>query len=315
MKIDLPGLQMLVAAVELKSLSKAAEHENLVTSAASKRISELERQLGAVLLTRHGRGVEPTPAGIALYHRAKSILRSVELAQSCVAEFGPGGMPRIRLAANRSAIAQYLALTLSRYFAGRPDAQVDLQERYSYDIPRLVHEGDADLGIYHALSPAPGVHSVPYRRDRVGLVVPLDHPLAQRNEIELEEAVEYPFVGYFPRHSFEAFLSLAERSLSHPLKVRIEVSNYEARCQMIRAGIGIGIMPEQIAAFYVAAHGLRIVHLRDAWAFRQFYLCTRPLEELEPPVIEFLEHVLRFDADQTHADTPTPNHVSRGGLQ
>ncbi|OLL31591.1 LysR family transcriptional regulator [Burkholderia sp. SRS-W-2-2016] len=292
MKIDLPGLQMLVAAIELKSLSKAAEHENLVTSAASKRIAELERQLGAVLLTRHGRGVEPTPAGIALYHRAKSILRSVELAQSAVAEFGPGGMPRIRLAVNRSAIIQYLAPALSRYFGLKPDAQVDLQERYSYDIPRLVHEGEADMGIYHALAPAPGVESVPYRRDRVGLVVPLDHPLATHTEILLEQAVEYPFVGYFPRHSFAAFLSLAERSLSHPLKVRIEVSNYEARCRMIREGIGIGIMPEQIAASYVAAHGLKTIHLRDPWAYRQFYLCTRSREELVPSVVDFLEHML-----------------------
>ena len=292
MKIDLPGLQMLVTAIELKSLSKAAEHENLVTSAASKRISELERQLGAILLTRHGRGVAPTPAGVALYHRAKSILRSVELAQACVAEFGPGGMPRIRLAANRSAIVQYLAHTLSQYFAERPDAQLDLQERYSYDIPRLVNEGDTDLGIYHALAPALGVHSVPYRQDKVGLVVPLDHPLAQRDEMLLEEAVEYPFVGYFPRHSFEAFLSLAERSLSHPLKVRIEVSNYEARCQMIREGIGIGIMPEQIAASYLTAHGLKTIRLLDDWAQRQFYLCTRSREELAPPVLTFLEHLL-----------------------
>ena len=292
MKIDLPGLQMLVMAIELKSLSKAAEHENLVTSAASKRISELERQLGAELLTRHGRGVAPTPAGIALYHRAKSILRSVELAQNCVAEFGPGGMPRIRLASNRSAIVQYLAATLSRYFAERPDAQVDLQERYSYDIPRLVTEGDTDIGIYHALAPALGVQSLPYRRDRVGLVVPLDHPLAQRAEIWLEEAVEYPFVGYFPRHSFEAFLSLAQRSLSHPLKVRIEVSNYEARCQMIREGIGIGIMPEQIAASYLSAHGLKTIHLLDEWAHRQFYVCYRARDELPPPVATFVDHLL-----------------------
>jgi DNA-binding transcriptional LysR family regulator len=292
MKIDLPGLQMLVAAVEMKSLSKAAEQENLVTSAASKRISELERQLGAILLTRHGRGVEPTPAGIALYHRAKSILRSVELAQACVAEFGPGGVPRIRLAANRSAIIQFLAPTLSQYFARKPDAQVDLQERYSYDIPRIVSDGDADLGIYHALAPAPGVQSVPYRQDNVVLVVPLDHPLARLDETLLEAANDFPFVGYFPRHSFEAFLSLTERSLSRPLKVRIEVSNYEARCQMIREGIGIGIMPALIAASYLTGYGLKTIRLLDDWAHRQFYVCTQSREELRAPVVEFLDHVL-----------------------
>ncbi|MGI4858653.1 MAG: LysR substrate-binding domain-containing protein [Janthinobacterium lividum] len=292
MKMDLPGLQMLVMAIELQSLSKAAEHENLVTSAASKRIAELERQLGTVLLTRHGRGVTPTPAGIALYHRAKAILRSVELAQTCVAEYGPAGVARIRLASNRSGIIQYLAPVLSRYFSQEPDAQVDLQERYSYDIPRLVADGEIDVGIYHALAPAPGVHSVPYKQDRVGLIVPREHPLAALESTLLDAACDYPFVGYFPRHSFAAFLSLAERSLSRPLKVRIEVANYEARCQMIREGIGIGLMPELIAANYLTRYNLKTIRLRDDWAHRQFYVCTRPREELRPPVVAFLAQLM-----------------------
>ncbi|WP_258002235.1 LysR family transcriptional regulator [Burkholderia sp. WAC0059] len=292
MKMDLPGLQMLVAAIESKSLSKAADRENLATSAASKRITELERRLGAVLLVRHGRGVEPTPAGVALYHRAKAILRSVELAQHCVAEFGSGGMPKIRLAANRSSIIQFLPAALSRYFSSEPGAQIELQERYSYDIPRLVIDAEADLGIYHATTPAPGVHSVPWQQDRVVLVVPLDHPLARRDETTLEAANDYPFVGYFPRHSYEAFLSLAEAGLSRPLNVRIEVSNYEARCRMIREGIGIGIMPELIAASYLARYGLKAIRLLDDWAVRQFFLCTRGRGEVGPELAAFMAHLL-----------------------
>jgi DNA-binding transcriptional LysR family regulator len=154
MKMDLPGLQMLVAAIEAKSLSKAAERENLATSAASKRIAELERRLGTTLLVRHGRGVEPTPAGAALYHRAKAILRSVELAQNSVAEFGMSGQPKIRLAANRSSIIQFLPQALSRYYVSEPNVQIELQERYSYDIPRLIADADSDIGIYHAVTPA-----------------------------------------------------------------------------------------------------------------------------------------------------------------
>jgi hypothetical protein len=50
------------------------------------------------------------------------------------------------------------------------------------------------------------VHSVPYRPDKVLLVVPLDHPLATLDETLLEAASEFPFVGYFPQHSFAAFL-------------------------------------------------------------------------------------------------------------
>lgn len=292
--MDLLGLQMLVSAIESKSLSRAAENENLATSGASKRIAELERRLGAVLLVRHARGVEPTPAGVALYHHAKAILRSVELAQNSVAEFGAGGMPKIRLAANRSSIIQYLPSAISRYFAAEPAAHIDLQERYSYDIPRLVTEGDADLGIYHAQTAAPGVHSVPYRQDRVVLVTPLDHPLAAFDETTLDAAKDYPFVGYFPRHSYEAFSSLAQASLSRPLNVRIEVSNYEARCRLIRERVGIGVMPELIAASYLTRYGLKAIRLLDDWARRQFFLCMSGSDHraLGPAVGEFVECLL-----------------------
>lgn len=61
--MDLSSLEILIAAIEEKSLSHGAERVHLVTSAVSKRISELERRLGTTLLRRHGRGVEATPAG------------------------------------------------------------------------------------------------------------------------------------------------------------------------------------------------------------------------------------------------------------
>lgn len=61
--MDLPFLRVFVAAVEERSLARAGEREHVGTSAASKRMAELERQVGTRLLVRHGRGVTPTPAG------------------------------------------------------------------------------------------------------------------------------------------------------------------------------------------------------------------------------------------------------------
>ncbi|WP_234041064.1 LysR family transcriptional regulator [Advenella mandrilli] len=67
-KLDVSTLEIFIAAVEERSLSRAAERENLVTSSVSKRITELEEYLKKPLFLRHGRGVEPTPAGTLLYH-------------------------------------------------------------------------------------------------------------------------------------------------------------------------------------------------------------------------------------------------------
>ncbi|ANN74910.1 LysR family transcriptional regulator [Bordetella bronchialis] len=287
--MDLSALQTLVAAIEERSLAKAGEREHLVTSAASKRIAELERQIGTALLVRHNRGVEPTPAGAALYHKAKAILTSVRTLEDLCEEFSPDGIPKIRLAANRSAIIEFLPGDIRAFQAVSPRSRLDLVEAYSGDIPRMVSDQEVDIGIYHAVGAAPGVVSHPYRSDRVVLVVPLGHPLAGAGALHLDDARAYDFLGYFPRHSFEAFMELVGPTLTGPLNVKIQVANYEARCRMVREGLGIAVMPEPIADTYLALLGLVKIPLRDAWAKRQFYVCARDRAHMRPTAGELFD--------------------------
>jgi DNA-binding transcriptional LysR family regulator len=300
MRIDIPALLLFVAAVEEKSLSRAAEREHIVTSAASKRIIDLERQLGVVLLSRHGRGVEPTPAGAMFYQHARAILRGLKLAEYAVSEFAPSGVAKIRLAANRSTLLHFVPVVISRFLARSPDTRIDLIERLSFEIPRMVIEGEADIGIYHGQRPAPGLTSYPYIRDRVVLVVAQGHRLAARDSISLEEAVDEDFIGYFPSHSFEAFMQIAR--LSRPLRVRVQVTSFEARCKLVQQGMGLALMPEQGARISAAAMGLVCLPLLDAWAARQYYLCVRDGTAPSPAAAALVEHLLR-----EHRSSPEPH--------
>src|SRR5690606_39027391 len=128
-------------------------------SAASKRVADLERHLGHSLLLRHGRGVEPTPAGTVLYQRAKAIVRSIQLAEKAVSGFSSEGTAKIRLAANPSTLLQQLPSHMGQFLHDRRDISVDLIEAHSFDIPRMVADTTVDIGIYHANHPAPGVTS------------------------------------------------------------------------------------------------------------------------------------------------------------
>ncbi|OZI60761.1 LysR family transcriptional regulator [Bordetella genomosp. 11] len=293
--LDIPALKIFVAAVEEKSLSRAAERQSLVTSAASKRVADMERHLNRVLLHRHGRGVEPTPAGMLLYQRAKAILRSLHLAEAAVEGYAVDGMAKIRLASLPSPILVMLPSQIGRYLRANPQVSVDLLECYSDEIPRMVAEDRADIGIYHGRHPAPGVVSHPYIRDRVGLVVPLGHPLADRKAVHLEDAVDYDLVGYFPRHSYDQFLAYVDQSVSRPPNVRLQVSNFEARCRMVQEGLGLAVLPESIASKYLVDMGLVWLRLEDDWAERQLYVCVRHNRDRDQAVDELVE-VLRAPA-------------------
>lgn len=290
--MDLASLEILVAAIEEKSLSRAAERVHLVTSAASKRISELERRLGTTLLQRHGRGVHATPAGAVLYHQAKVILRNVAQARDSLAAYASSGAPSIRLVANSSSLLQFLPRDIASFSRKMPGTRVDLLEAFSYDVPRMVADGQAEIGVYHAEHPASGVVSIAYRSDRIGLVVPVGHPLSRRKGMRFNDALDYDILGYFPRHSLDEFLTLAGATITRPVRVRAQVSNPEARCAMVREGLGLAVMPEGIARNYVDRMGLVVVPLVDAWAERHLYACARDVDALSPQAKALLDHLL-----------------------
>jgi DNA-binding transcriptional LysR family regulator len=58
-----------------------------------------------------------------------------------------------------------------------------------------------------------------------------------------------------------AFLNQAANHLNKPLKIRIQVGNFEALCRMVESNIGIGVLPESSARRYAKAMTIRIVQL------------------------------------------------------
>ncbi|GAA5234424.1 LysR family transcriptional regulator [Verticiella sediminum] len=298
-QLDIASLELLVLAIEESSLSKAAKQENQVASAASKRISMLESRVGTALLERRRHGVRPTAAGLMLYQHAKAILRSVQVAEDALGAYNQFGNATIRLAANPSTTLQWLPDVMSGFTREHPGLNVDLIEALSQNIPVMVSEGRADMGIYHARHPNPGVTSYAYRRDRIGLVTPQWHPLAQRAAIRLEDALEYEFLGYFPLHTLEAFMALAGSTISRPPTVKTQVANLEARCRMVREGLGLAIVPENVVRTYLRPLSLTLVPLIDEWAERCFFICVRDAAVLSEPAAR----MLRYLRESCTADT------------
>ena len=77
-RVDLASLALFVRVAEMRSITKAARASHIALAAASRRIQQLEEQLGTPLLRRTPRGVELTPAGTAVLARAHEMLAKVD---------------------------------------------------------------------------------------------------------------------------------------------------------------------------------------------------------------------------------------------
>ena len=289
MRLDFVTLKLFVAAAEESSIAAAAAREHVVASAVSKRIAQLEAELGVELLKRHSKGVILTPAGETLLQRARDILRSVEATALEIGDFAGDGHAHIRLSANHSSMVQFLPGDLASFLAGRPQTKIDLVERLSADVVRSVHDGLADVGIFFWPVLPQGLKVYPYRHDELVLAVPRGHPLAADATIAFAQAADCDFIAYFPNLSVSAVMP--ESVTRTFARVRVHIANFEATCRMVEEGLGVALLPQANVLAYARQGRLACVRLSDAWAHRRLQLCIRDSGDVRRSVVEFAEHL------------------------
>lgn len=304
-RIDFITLKIFIAIADERSLTKAAEREHLALAAVSKRVSDLESQLGINLLYRQPKGVELTPAGHALLHHARNVMDNIEQMNADLSEFSEGVKGHVRIHANTSAIIEFLPEDLSTFTRLHPQLKIDLEERVSSDVIRAVREGLTDIGIFAGHVPAEDLQVFTYRHDQLVLVTPRDHPLASRDCVALCDTVGYDFIGLQQDASLHGLLQHSVRHLGVPLRLRIQVRSFEAICRMIHTGMGIGVLPGIAVRTYLPALDVQVVNLSDEWARREMKIAVRSIDALSVTAKQMLEHLINSEARAAELALPS----------
>lgn len=294
-RFDLIDLRLFTMVAEGNSLTRGAEKAFLSVAAASLRIKSLEEGLGAQLFYRNKRGVSMTRAGEVFLEHARRVLEEVEALQSSIGPFSKGVRGHVRLFANATAICEFLPAVLARFFETHSSITVDLQERLSAEIVRAVLEGIADIGVISGRIAADGLETLPYKKDRMVLAVPLNHPLAEVPGVYFADTLDYEFISLDSHSASYSYLQQEVEQLGRTMRPRIQVGSYDAMCRMVEAGVGIGVLPEMAARRHSRMTGFAIVPLLDEWASRELRICVRKQSELPLFARELIEFILQSE--------------------
>lgn len=274
MHFDLTDLKLFVQVAECKSLTKGAEKMHLSIPAVSNRIKELELQTGVRLLYRAPRGVALTPAGQVLFQHSVSLLSQVEYLKDDMQRFSEGMKGHIRVFANTTAVTEFMPEVLASFLSTHPNIDVDLQERLTPEIIRGVLDGTTDLGIMSGPVDVEGLEKHHFSTDHLVLAISKDHPLAKSEKITFAEALPFDFVGLHESSTLQTFINKLLRDANRRLRQRIQVSNFEALCRMVEAGVGIGVVPESAAIRHSKTMAIVLKQIDESWATRERYALT-----------------------------------------
>lgn len=280
MHVELIDLRLLLAIAEAGSLSKAAQRFPIALSAASNRLRKFEQACGVDMFTRSAGGMTPTAAGRLILERAARVTGEVDALKDTVRDLHGERRVTVRLAGTTVAISTFLPSVIGRFLADHPQADLQLLERSSVDVLQAVRSGEVDLGILDGNVAGAALTSLPFRSDRLVLLVCAGHRLGARESIRLRDALDDPFICLPAGRAMQRFVEAMAMQNARPLKIRVRASSFDAIAQLVACDAGVALLPETAALRLARELNVRIVALEDPWAVRELRVCFADLAAL-----------------------------------
>jgi DNA-binding transcriptional LysR family regulator len=300
--LDVRRMQVLRAVVDSGSVTGAAAVLGYTPSAVSQQVAVLEKEAGAELLERVGRGVRPTAAGLLLTEHAGAIGRQLAEAEAALADLLAGRSGRLSVRYFATAGAGLVAPAVARLRELHPGVQLDL--RLTGDPENAfaeVREGRADLALVVRTEGASGVRLVPLLDDPYLAVLPRGHRLAARRSVRLEELAEEAFVGSeWPGPCLDAQLDACAQVGFRPRFV-VESEDYLTAQGFVAAGLGVSLVPR--LGLGSRHPGVVVREVRDPVPVRAVQAVVRETAPPQPALEAFVE-ALRAAASPGGAGRP-----------
>src|SRR6476646_1245223 len=189
--MDLDQLHTFLEIVRLKSFSKAAQSCYRTQPAVSAQVRQLEQEMNAPLFARLGTKIALTPAGDIFAGYCEQILDLRRRAQDTINELERVPRGELVIAANEATCIYVLPCVFSEYKKRFPNVQIQVDRSYGARVVEAVLDNQADFGITQLPVAEKRLQVVKIHSDEIKVLVPADHPLAERKQILPPDLVDY----------------------------------------------------------------------------------------------------------------------------
>jgi DNA-binding transcriptional LysR family regulator len=295
--VELRHLEYFLAVAENRSFTEAAKRLHVVQSGVSATIKALERELGAELFVRGPAGVTLTPAGEELRPRARETLDAARAAKDAVNATRGSVRGTVTVGTLTRINVIDLPTLLVDLHARHPDVSVHLRAASagSDGLLRQLRDGDLDVAFLVFTGPPPAdLHARLAAAVPLLLVVPTDHPLAQRDSVALAELAGMSFVDSPLGYGTRTVIDNAFAAAGIERTVTVEVADLGTAATYIRNGLGISLLSWTILDD-IDDSGLATVRIADydlEWRLFVTTSALRPTSAATRALLDLIEERL-----------------------
>lgn len=183
MSIELRQLRYAVMTADKRSFARAADALNTKQSSLSKKVADLEIRLGVKLFERSTNGATPTEASKNVLEAARRILTDVDNLVTTARAMSYGDQGRLAVGFCSHLTGGNLRATIADYLLKYPDVQFDGVEAEPERLRNTLQLRMLDIAVTSADISESGITKVPLWPERVMVALPVDHPLAEAEQV------------------------------------------------------------------------------------------------------------------------------------
>lgn len=277
----------------LEHYTKAAEELMITQPSLSHAISALENELGVPLFEKVGRNIQLTKYGRAFLRDVEASLRILDSSVKNLRTIG-GGEGLIELGFVRTLGVDLVPRLVRGFLKQNPDKRVRFNFSTGSGLSQDLLEGLKtklyDIVFCSRLDNEPGIEFVPIASQELVVIVPTDHPLAEKETLHLEETLPYPQIIFKHKSGLRHIVDgIFSKINAYPM-VAYEVEEDQVAAGFVAHGFGIAVVPRMETLDQMKVKAIPIS--APQWE-RNFYLATLKDMHRTPIVEEFRQYAIK----------------------
>lgn len=290
--LSLRQLRAFLAVAQESSMTRAADKLHLTPSALSMLVRGMEDDLGARLFDRTTRRLVLTEAGLQFLPTVQQVFAQLEAGIVSLQNTQHVKAGRLRVAASPLLASALFPKVIASFRLHNPQVKVALLDEPVASLPELVRRGEVDMAVCTASSDTADLLATPVYTDKLMLVCPSAHRLAQRREVEWQDLLDEPLILMRHGSGLRVLVDKAFAKWNKHIQPAYEVSQVATALGLVSEGEGVSVLPSYaISRAQALSHTTAVatVDLVSPSVSREIVALTKEGADMTPAALMFVE--------------------------
>lgn len=290
--MNLNQLRYFAALAHLEHYTKTAEELQISQPSLSHAMNTLEKEIGTALFQKQGRNVVLTKYGRLFLEYVEESLKTLDLGVEKTRAMTGQAKGVIDLAFIYTLGSEFVPELVADFM--RSHEELDVRFKFTVgntlEIIQGLKEEKFDVAFCSMIEKETLIEFIPVGEERLVVAVPKGHPLADKKQVDLEEAAVYPQVYYTKESGLRPVIDRMFGMAKIKPNIAYEIEEDGSMAGLVAQNFGIAIMPDIPVLRNL---NIEVLELRDTYLKRQVYMAVSKENYKTPMVKRFTEYVRR----------------------